>query len=320
MKHIVKVNNIQEAKDSDIRPIIAMDANRHLFFEGLKVVPEGFVDLGLPSGTLWSTKNIGATNGDTAESWYGNHYAWGEIKTKSDYYNWTNYKYAIYSYSKLTKYCNVSNYGDKGFTDQLTQLVPEDDVATQTNSEWRMPTKEDFDELLAGTTSRWETDYKGISGLNGRLFIKTKITRPAFKNIPLYLLIVEGESSGTTNELNDELWANLSMYTLEELNAIFGGDIREQIFKDAEMKIEAKYNTDYGFVEKEVDPTISMFIPAAGYCNGSDIYDVGSDCSLWSSSLDLANPNNAYCFSFYSDDIRINNTPRHNGYQICPVC
>ena len=33
MKHIVKVNNIQEAKDSTIRPIIAMDTNRHLFFE-----------------------------------------------------------------------------------------------------------------------------------------------------------------------------------------------------------------------------------------------------------------------------------------------
>ena len=319
MKHIVKVNNIQDAKDNPTGPLIAMDSNGILFAEGKAAVPDGFIDFGLPSGTLWSTKNIGATNGNTAESWYGNYYAWGEIETK-EIYDWDNYKYANGNYDKLTKYCNNSNYGNNGFTDDLTQLVPEDDVATVTKSAWRMPTKEDFDELLAGTTSRWETDYKGISGLNGRLFIKTKITRPAFKNIPLYLLIVEGESSGTTNELNDELWANLSMYTLEELNAIFGGDIREQIFKDAEMKIEAKYNTDYGFVEKEVDPTISMFIPAAGYCNGSDIYDVGSDCSLWSSSLDLDYPNNAYDLYFDSDVVNMNNDCCYYGLSVRPIC
>ena len=169
MKHIVKVNNIQEAKDSDIRPIIALDNSGILFFEGDKVIPEGFVDLGLPSGTLWSTKNIGATNGNTAESWYGNYYAWGEIETK-EIYDWDNYKYANGNYDKLTKYCNNSNYGNNGFTDGLTQLVPEDDVATVINSAWRMPTNEDFEELIAGTTNSWVTDYKGISGLNGRLF------------------------------------------------------------------------------------------------------------------------------------------------------
>ena len=169
MKHIVKVNNIQEAKDNPIRPIIALDNSGILFFEGTKVVPEGFVDFGLPSGTLWSTKNIGATNEDTAESWYGGYYAWGETETKNDYVK-DSYKYADGAQYKLTKYCNNTEYGNEGYTDQLTRLVPEDDVATVINSAWRMPTKEDFDELLAGTTNSWVTDYKGISGLNGRLF------------------------------------------------------------------------------------------------------------------------------------------------------
>ena len=312
MKHIVKVNNIQEAKDSDIRPIIALDNSGVLFFEGAKVVPEGFVDLGLPSGTLWSTKNIGATNGDTAESWYGNYYAWGEIETKTNY-DWSNYKHANGADNKLTKYCNNSNYGNNGFTDDLTQLVPEDDVATVTKSAWRMPTKEDFDELLAGTSSSWVTDYKGISGLNGRLFIKTKITRPAFKNIPLYSPLFEGV-------ITDEIWAEISLYTLEELNAIFGVDVREQIFKDEQMSELATFNTDYGFVEKEVDPSVSMFIPAAGYCNGSDIYDVGSDCSLWSSSLDLDYPNNAYDLYFDSDVVNMNNDCRYYGLSVRPIC
>ena len=169
MKHIVKVNNIQEAKDSDIRPIIALDNSGVLFFEGAKVVPEGFVDFELPSGILWSTKNIGATNGDTAESWYGNYYAWGEIETK-EIYDWDNYKYANGNYDKLTKYCNNSNYGNNGFTDDLTQLVPEDDVATVINSAWRMPTKEDFEELVT-LPQQWITNYNGVSGLNGRVFI-----------------------------------------------------------------------------------------------------------------------------------------------------
>ena len=156
-----------------------------MFVEGTKVVPEGFVDFGLPSGTLWSTKNIGATNGDTKESWYGDYYAWGETELKTQY-DWSNYKYANGESTTLTKYCNNSTYGNNGFTDTLTQLVPEDDIVTMTNSAWKMPTKKDFEELIARTTNSWVTDYNGISGLNGRLFIKARITHPAFKNITLY--------------------------------------------------------------------------------------------------------------------------------------
>ena len=146
-----------------------MDSNGILFAEGKAAVPEGFVDLGLPSGTFWSTKNIDATNGDMAESWYGNHYAWGEIETK-DNYSQSTYKYTKGTANTLTKYCNNSSYGDKGLTDGLTKLLPEDDIAWVTNHKWRMPTKEDFEELIAGTTNSWVTNYKGISGLNGRVF------------------------------------------------------------------------------------------------------------------------------------------------------
>ena len=50
MKHIIKVNGIQDAKDNRIRPLIAMDNSGVLFSRG--PVPKGFVDFGLPSGTL----------------------------------------------------------------------------------------------------------------------------------------------------------------------------------------------------------------------------------------------------------------------------
>lgn len=276
-------------------------------------VPEGFVDFGLPSGTLWSNKNLGATNADTAESWYGDYYAWGETEPKTQY-DWSTYKYAKGAYNKLTKYCNNAEYGNAGFTDNLTQLVPEDDIAaTMTNSAWRIPTKEDFEELITETTNRWVTDYNGISGLNGRLFTKVTITRPAFKTSPLYWIT----SNGVT-EITDELWSYMSVYTLDEINAQIGGDIREQIYKDAGMTINAKYDADYGFVEGQ---SVSMFIPSAGYYDGSNIDGVGSSCFLWSSSLGLGlDPNSsAYYLNFDSSRIGMDNYGRCIGFSVRAV-
>lgn len=147
-----------------------MDSNGVLFAEGKAAGPQiEFVDLGL--SVKWGKALIGATNGDTAESWYGNYYAWGETETKENY-DWTTYKYANGSSKTITKYCTNQIYGNDGFTDELTQLVPEDDVATQTNSAWRMPTEVECRELMA-LPSKWITNYNGISGLNGRVFTGT---------------------------------------------------------------------------------------------------------------------------------------------------
>ena len=121
-----------------------------------------YVDLGLPSGLLWATCNIGA---DAPED-YGFYFAWGETQPK-DNYDWNTYQYCNGSSSTLTKYCNKSNYGYNGFTDNLTTLLPEDDAATANwGSDWRMPTKEEFQELYNNTTVTWTTQ----NGVNGRLF------------------------------------------------------------------------------------------------------------------------------------------------------
>ena len=48
------------------------------------VVEHGFVDLGLPSGTLWATCNVGATIPEE----YGDYFAWGETVPKT-IYDWT---------------------------------------------------------------------------------------------------------------------------------------------------------------------------------------------------------------------------------------
>ncbi len=121
-----------------------------------------YVDLGLPSGTLWATCNVGAA---TPEG-YGDYFAWGETQPKTTY-NWSTYKYANGNHDQLTKYCNQSSYGYNGFTDNLTVLLLEDDAATANwGSGWCMPTKAQWEELYQYTTNTLTTQ----DGVNGRLF------------------------------------------------------------------------------------------------------------------------------------------------------
>ena len=142
------------------------------------------VDLGLPSGTLWCKYNLGVNSNQLIkpEDWYGNYYAWGEIEQHKglssnknlEPYDWQNYKYAVDDSHTLTKYCTFPMYGLNGFTDNLTELLPEDDAAYQNkhigNYKFHIPTKEQFDELIDYTKNHWTNNYNGISGLNGWIF------------------------------------------------------------------------------------------------------------------------------------------------------
>lgn len=77
-------------------------------------------------------------------------------------YNWSTYKYAEGAYNKLTKYCNKSDYGNNGFTDNLTTLQAGDDPATaQWGSGWRTPSKSQWEELKNNTKYEWQKDKKG---------------------------------------------------------------------------------------------------------------------------------------------------------------
>ena len=121
-----------------------------------------WVDLGLPNGTLWSTCYVGATSPEG----YGAHFAWGETEPK-EVYDWTSYKWCNGSVTTLTKYCFNSVYGEygyNGFTDDKTELEPEDDAAYVNWGEgWRMPTKEQLQELIQNCTWTW-TQQNGVNG------------------------------------------------------------------------------------------------------------------------------------------------------------
>lgn len=112
------------------------------------------VDLGLPSGLLWATCNVGANS----PADYGYYFAWGETAPK-DYYAWETYKYGIYNSDNddvtLTKYT---------LNDGKTTLESMDAATTiYFGGTWRMPTQVEQDELLTQCTWVWTT-FNGVNG------------------------------------------------------------------------------------------------------------------------------------------------------------
>ena len=114
------------------------------------------VDLGLPSGTLWADRNIGASSPEG----YGDYFAWGETHPKS-VYNWSSYKYCRGTEDTITKYCDNSSFGT---VDNRKVLESSDDAATLNwGKNWRMPTHEEQKEL--GEKCKWTwTTRNGVKG------------------------------------------------------------------------------------------------------------------------------------------------------------
>ena len=121
-----------------------------------------YIDLGLPSGTMWATCNLGADSPEES----GDYFAWGETTPKTTY-NWSTYVYCKGDYNQLTKYCSQSDFGFNGFTDNLKTLQSSDDAATANWGEgWRIPTRNEWSELLIRCTPTKTT----INGVEGCLF------------------------------------------------------------------------------------------------------------------------------------------------------
>ena len=111
-----------------------------------------YVDLGLPSGTKWASKNVGANNPEDA----GDIFAWGETTAKTTFTE-NNYLYGT-SLTDMTKYNS---------SDGLTTLETSDDAATVNwGSDWRMPTVVEWRELRDKCTREWTT----VNGITGYTF------------------------------------------------------------------------------------------------------------------------------------------------------
>lgn len=122
-----------------------------------------WVDLGLPSGLLWASCNVGANSPEC----YGEYFAWGETEPKS-VYSWSTYCYctvdSVGGVTAFTKYVTSADYGT---VDNLTTLQPSDDAAiAHMGNGARTPTQEEWQELMNNTTVEWTT----LNGVNGRKF------------------------------------------------------------------------------------------------------------------------------------------------------
>ncbi len=113
-----------------------------------------FVDLGLPSGNLWATCNLGASSPEQ----YGDYYAWGETKPKQKYTN-TNHKW----YKEGTPSQGFTKYNNE---DGKLTLEDEDDAVIQKlGNGWRTPTLADFRELTnKKLTTIKKTTLNGVAG------------------------------------------------------------------------------------------------------------------------------------------------------------
>lgn len=140
-----------------------------------------YVDLGLPSGTLWAARNVGASS----ITRYGNYFAWGETKAKGDY-SWETYKFTT---DKTAKGISKYQWADKStgsywyrsgvfVGDNVIRLNSEDDVAhVIMGGRWHTPTSAQFYELIENTTQIWVKNFKD-SNTSGCIF-QSKINKKA---------------------------------------------------------------------------------------------------------------------------------------------
>lgn len=142
------------------------------------------VDLGL--SVKWASCNLGAIYPEDS----GNYYAWGETEPK-DTYSQSNYKFfsLVGTTYQLNKYCTSTEYGP---VDNKTALENEDDAAYVTSDGlWRMPTKEEFDELMALDWALVQQPVLGfrVKGNNGNsIFLPATKYKPetSSSNPPTY--------------------------------------------------------------------------------------------------------------------------------------
>ena len=138
-----------------------------------KAINTEYVDLGLPNGTLWAKCNIGATS----ETEGGVFFQWGDISGVSGSlvgkYSNKKYTWATAPFNNRS-----SSYDEEYFRTVMNTVCPSPnyilvkkyDAATQImGGDWRLPTKDEIQELIDNTDSEWVEDFNG-TGVNGRKF------------------------------------------------------------------------------------------------------------------------------------------------------
>ena len=171
-------------------------------------VPNNCVDLGLTSGLLWAKCNLGTTD----PTKLGDYYAWGETSTKKKYYS-DNYKHF-----KIDGGIKVLKYNEK---DGKTVLDLNDDAArANIGAGYRIPTKEDWEELLEDC--KWEAVTTTLSEIidpsQTKVIARWKVTGPSGNSIVLPMTSgFRGDGWGVQPD-NDTYYTTANLYPADELS------------------------------------------------------------------------------------------------------
>ena len=215
-----------------------------------------YVDLGLPSGTLWAAMNVGASK--PSES--GLYFQWGDTKGytkkqvgKDKLFNWNSYKWGINGNgsSLLSKYTSFSSV-----------LELEDDAAhVHMGGDWHIPTPGQINELLDNTTTTWTA----LDGINGMKFTSKK-DNSKFIFIPAVGYAWSGSVFG--NGSGGNIWSSsLSAYYVslgQELEFYSLGAYNFERSRDSGLSVRGvidgkQYNKENVVIKKENEAITNKF-------------------------------------------------------------
>ena len=181
-----------------IQPNVSLSIDTNNIHYNLNANGHDYMDLGLPSGTLWAIMNVGASN----PSEYGLYFQWGDTsgytadqvgtgegqkKFASDE---SDYKFGVYP--------NYSKYTTKGATLDL-----EDDAAhANMGGDWHMPSPKQIKELVDNTTPAWTTS----NGVSGATFTSKKDTSK-YIFIPTAGIAYDGSVYGSGE--GSDIWSSM---------------------------------------------------------------------------------------------------------------
>ena len=200
MKHLIETANPSGLAITEYDRLILNSTTNDVIVKGGGYE---YVDLGL--SVKWAKCNIGAAT----ETEYGNYFMWGSTTPNTpDECTWAN---APFNGGNTSYNADAFNKV-KDTVCPNGVLAKEYDAAAQImGGDWRMPTKDECQELYKNTTQSWVT----INGVNGRKFThKTDTSKYIF--IPAAGYCGDGSVGGVG--LNGNVWSS-SLYTSGPDNA-----------------------------------------------------------------------------------------------------
>ena len=260
-----------------------------------------WVDLGLPSGTLWATCNVGASSPEE----YGDYFAWGETSAKADF-AWETYSFYTSGTFKndsqndlvFSKY-NTTNK-DHGPVDKKKQLDLSDDTARAVwGGTWRIPTKDQWDELRNQCSWSWTGSGINVKGPNGQ-----SINLPAagFRNGGDLLRVGSVGVYWSSCLESPYPWYAWNIHFDDARHGLYidhrykGYSVRPVIENIGEQSASARSSAEQSISGQEQQQDLHQSSdPTTGYDNGHEWVDLGlSSGTLWATCNVGASGSNEY--------------------------